>query len=80
MAVRVSSAAAVFTAAVAVSLLVRARCRRLRREAVAERLVAGRAFHDNDALCRELEALRCRVSPVLSVSESLIPPLEGGPR
>jgi uncharacterized membrane protein len=67
MSVRTVSAAAALTAAVAVYALVQhRRCRAARREAAAQRLMAGAAFRDNAALLRELEAFRRRLAPLLA--------------
>lgn len=61
MPARTLSAAAAFAAAVAVYALVCRDRRRLRREAVSQRLMAGCQSRDNDALRRELEAFRRRI-------------------
>lgn len=67
MAVRTVTAAAVLaTAAVAVYALVRRRHRQLRREAVAQRLMAGCVLRDNAALRGELERFRHRIGPLLA--------------
>ena len=55
------SAAAVLTAAVVVWGLVRSRERRLRCEAVSERLMAGVAVRDSVALRGQLEVFRSRL-------------------
>jgi hypothetical protein len=91
------TAVAAFTvAAVVVWAAVRRRERRLRREAVSERLMAGRMCHDNAALVEELARFQRRVDPLL-VREAVTAaagvvvdevaddagfevPLEGGPR
>ena len=53
-------------AVTAVVVLIRRDRRRLRREAVAERLMAGCAHRDNAALAAELQAFRRRMEPVLA--------------
>jgi hypothetical protein len=58
---RTVSAAAVFTAAVVVYGLLLRRERRLRREAVSQRLVAGCTARDVVALRDQLEVFRARV-------------------
>lgn len=67
MAVRTVTAAAAFAAAVAVyGLVQRRRARMLRREAAAQRLMAGCAWRDNAALHAELEVFRRRLAPLLA--------------
>lgn len=67
MAVRTVTAAAVFTAAAAVYVAVLVRQeRRLRREAVVQRLMAGCAHRDNEALREQLEGFRLRLGPLLA--------------
>ena len=63
MCVRTVSTAAVFAAAVAVCAAVRREraLRRLRREAVSERLMAGCQSRDNEALRDQLMAFRRRI-------------------
>lgn len=65
------TAAAALAAAVVVSAVWHRRCRRLRREAVAERLMAGCALRDNAALAREVERFRRRMDAVLAQREVL---------
>ncbi len=62
MVARTVSAAVAFAAAVAVYALVQARDRRLRREAVSQRLMAGCAARDNVALRGQLDVFRLRLS------------------
>ncbi|MFD7995554.1 hypothetical protein [Streptomyces mexicanus] len=67
MAVRTVNAAAALAAAVAVYALVqRARWRRARRDAAAERLMAGCVLRDNAVLRRDLEVFRRRLAPLLA--------------
>ncbi len=82
------SAVAVVAVAAVVCVAV-CRDRRLRRVAVAERLVAGRAHRDVAALAGLVEEFRGRLPlPVarsaeeddLSIHESVSPPMEGGSR
>lgn len=89
MAVRCVVAAAVFTAAVVVCVLVR-RDRRLRRESVSQRLMAGCAHRDNAALAAQITAFEERLGPLLGAEEvagrdpgagfECVVPQEGGPR
>jgi hypothetical protein len=67
------SAAAVFTAAVVFYGLLRGRERRLRREAVSQRLVAGCTARDVVALRDQLEVFRVRLS------QEVAPPWSTGP-
>jgi len=55
------SAVAVFTAAAVVLAVLRGRERRLRREAVSERLMAGCASRDVVALREQVEGFRARL-------------------
>ncbi|QKW31436.1 hypothetical protein HUT11_35320 (plasmid) [Streptomyces seoulensis] len=67
MTARTVQAAAVLAAAVAVCGLVQeARCRRARREAVAERLMAGCVLRDQSVLLADVEAFRRRLMPLLA--------------
>ncbi|CQR59197.1 hypothetical protein [Streptomyces leeuwenhoekii] len=59
---RAMTTAAVLTAAVAVYALVVRRERRLRREAVSQRLMAGCVQRDNTALRDQLEGFRRRLA------------------
>jgi hypothetical protein len=80
-------AAAVLAAAVVVCALVR-RDRRLRREVVSQRLMAGCAHRDNAALVAQVEAFERRLGSLLGAGdgdldevagfESVLPQ-EGGP-
>ena len=64
--VPVVSAAAVLAAAVAVYAVLRERDRRLRREAAAQRQMAGGAHRDTVALREQLEVFRRRLNPLLA--------------
>lgn len=63
---QILAAAAVLTAAVAVYGLVVRRDRRLRREAVSERLVAGCAARDNAVLRGQVEVFRRRLAAAVA--------------
>lgn len=63
--VRTLSAVAVLAAA-AVAVVVRRDRRRLKREAVAQQLMAGCAYRDNAALAQQLHDFRRRLEPVLA--------------
>lgn len=63
---RILSAAAALAAAVAVYGLVVRRDRRLRREAVSQRLVAGCAARDNVVLRHQVEVFRRRLAHVVA--------------
>ncbi|MFG2970883.1 hypothetical protein ACGFZS_47205 [Streptomyces sp. NPDC048288] len=77
------SAVAVLAAAAVLCVLVR-RDRRLRRESVSHRLMAGCAHRDNAALAAQVERFERRLGPLLADDcvdrfESGVP-VEGGPR
>ncbi|MGP3738004.1 hypothetical protein ACTWJ9_33380 (plasmid) [Streptomyces sp. GDS52] len=80
------SAAAVLTAAAAVYALLHERDRRLRREAVSERLMAGCAARDNVVLRAEVERFRRRLGqevarpPTAAAGTRIEPSSERGPQ
>lgn len=69
-------AAVAFAAAVAVYAVWRERDRRLRREAVAQQLMAGCLSRDNAALRHELDGFRSRLGPVLARPQPVAPAAE----
>jgi hypothetical protein len=77
VAVRSAPAVAVFAAAAVVLVWVSRDRRRLRREAVASRLMAGCAHRDNAALVAQLEMFRRRLHQA-GAGPDLVPPSGGG--